>query len=58
MYCAKCGHIISLLGLRDKKTGYIQYHCSNCDTIWLKNSNGLIFDKNELRRLPDDTKQL
>lgn len=56
MYCAKCGHLISLLGLRDRKTGYIQYNCFNCNTIWLKNNSGLIFDKKELKGLIDDTK--
>ena len=58
MYCIHCGHPISLLGLRDRETGYIQYNCSNCNTILLKNNNGLVFDKKELRRLSDDTKQL
>lgn len=49
MFCLKCGEPISLLGLRDRKTGYIQYLCSKCLTVHLQNSNGLIFLKDEMK---------
>lgn len=51
MFCIKCGEMISLLGLLDRKTGYKQFHCSNCNTIWLKNINGLIFNKEDLKTI-------
>jgi len=50
MFCLKCGEPIGLLGLLDTKTGYIQYQCSKCGTIFLKNSNGVMFPKEELGR--------
>ena len=53
MFCLKCGEPISLLGLRDRKTGYIQYTCSKCNTVYLQNNSGLIFPKDELRRFTD-----
>jgi len=56
MFCLKCREPISLLGLRDRKTGYVQYICSKCLTIYLQNSNGLIFPKKDLRRLTDGVK--
>lgn len=54
MYCLKCREPISLLGLRDRKTGYIQYICSKCNVIYLQNSNGLIFPKDEMKELPSN----
>jgi hypothetical protein len=58
MFCINCGEPISLLGMRDKETGYIQYHCFKCNTTWLKNHNGLIFDKKELRKFyPDNLEE-
>lgn len=53
MFCLKCGEIISLLGLLDRETKYEQYICSECNTIYLRNPNGLIFPKNELIRFPE-----
>ena len=53
MFCLKCGEPISLLVLRDRKTGYIQYICSKCQTVFFRNSNGMIFPKDELRRFTD-----
>ena len=47
MYCLRCGEPICLLGLLDRKTGYDQYACSNCDTIYLKTNSGLIYPKDE-----------
>lgn len=53
MFCLKCSEPISLLGLLDPETRYEQYICSECNTVYLKNSNGLIFPKDELLRLPE-----
>ena len=53
MFCLKCGEIISLLGMLDRKTRYEQFACSKCGTIYLKNNNGLIFPKDEMK---DDNK--
>jgi len=53
MFCLKCGKSISLLGLLDRETKYEQYICSECNAIHLKNTNGLVFLKDELLRLPE-----
>lgn len=50
MFCMKCREPISLLGLRDRKTGFIQYKCSKCQTVYLKNNRGFIFPKEDSRR--------
>ena len=49
MYCIKCGELISLLGLLDQETKYKQFICLDCGTIYLKNPNGLIFPKEEMK---------
>jgi len=53
----RCGEPISLLGLLDRKTRYEQFICSNCNTVYLKSQNGLIFPKDEVRRLPDNDEE-
>ena len=56
MYCLRCGEPISLLGLLDRETRYNQYVCSGCNTVYLQNSNGLIFPKDELIGFPEQPK--
>lgn len=53
MYCLKCSEPISLLGLLDRKTKYEQYTCTKCGTVYLKNSNGFIFPKDDMRDSPN-----
>jgi len=40
-YCAKCFNHISLLGLKDKKSGKVQFICIKCNKILLGDENEL-----------------
>lgn len=47
MYCQECGASLSLLGLKDRQTGYIQYYCNKCQIVWLVSRGRIIFKKVE-----------
>lgn len=40
-YCGKCFNHISLLGLKDKKSGKIKFICNKCNKILLGDENEL-----------------
>ena len=53
MYCLKCNEPLSAFGLLHRKNKCEQYYCFNCNTLYLKSKNGLIFPAEEFRKFND-----